>query len=273
MVATPRHHWTLAVDGNGCASDQTTAVKIAEQPKNKWLWTHATLGSEFNVSPYIDEHISELLMIEPTRPRFASYPMGALLILRGVGPQNTSLNDDLISVRLWIAQDRVISLVRKPVGAISEIAEQYELDRGPASPAEFIAELAQRLVENMADIMASIEDDIAKLETDSISGPKQDLQERMASRRMSIIPLRRYLAPQREALTQLLATRLEWLNDDARHRLRDALDITTRYIEDLDEARDQLDVIQASLAVQFAERTNRAMLLLGSSAAECRKPL
>ena len=262
MGAMSSGNWSLAISGTGSVVEPSTKKLLAMASGDCWIWQHATLGYDPGSNGAIESDIADLLMIDQTRPRFASYPNGALLILRGVGHQEASLDEELVSVRLWIEPDRVVSFVRRPVVAILEIVAQYDQNSGPASPADFVAELAQRLVENMADTMAIIEDDIAALEVDSASGPINDLQERMAARRMSIIPLRRYLAPQRDALIQLLATRQEWLNEDSRHRLRDVLDITTRYIEDLDEARDQLEVIQASLAAKFAERTNRAMLLL-----------
>ena len=267
MGASPTEHWSLAINGEGLATDQASNTQTTQIPNESWNWIHATLEQDFASIGDVEDHISELMVTDQTRPRFASYPRGALLILRGVGHRDALSKDDLVSVRLWIEPERVISFVQKPVGAISEIAAQYELNRGPASPAEFIAELAQRLVENMADVMAGIEADITELETESVSSPASDVHERIAKTRLSIIPVRRYLAPQREALSQMLATRLEWLNEESRHRLRDALDVTIRYIEDLDEARDQLEVIQTTLAMQIAGRTNRAMLVLAVVAA------
>lgn len=262
MNAAQPENWSFVISETGAIIDLSPEEHPRSTPTKPWTWRHATLGHDPGAHEALDSGIADLLMIDQTRPRFASYPNGSLLILRGVGHLSSSLDEELVSVRLWIEPDRVISFVRRPVAAIAEIFAQYDLNTGPASPAEFVAELAQRLVENMTDIMATIEDDIAALEVESSLGATKELQERMANRRMSIIPLRRYLAPQRDALIQLLATRVDWLNEDTRHRLRNALDITTRYIEDLDEARDQLEVIQTSLAVQFAERTNKALLLL-----------
>lgn len=85
--------------------------------------------------------------------------------------------------------------------------------------------------------------------------------------RRTAISLRRYLSPQREALSRLLTERLPWLDEGARIELREVSDRLTRYVEDLDEARDRTAVTQEELANRLAEQMNSKMYLLSIIAA------
>jgi zinc transporter len=79
--------------------------------------------------------------------------------------------------------------------------------------------------------------------------------------------LRRYLAPQREAMARLYNERVPWLNDMDRMRLREVADSTTRYIEDLDASRERAIVIQEELMSRISEQMDKRMYVLSMVAA------
>jgi zinc transporter len=56
--------------------------------------------------------------------------------------------------------------------------------------------------------------------------------------------LRRYLAPQREAITRLQAEQQDWLDDIHRAHLHEVADRVIRYVEDLDLVRERSSVLQ-----------------------------
>jgi zinc transporter len=85
--------------------------------------------------------------------------------------------------------------------------------------------------------------------------------------RRQIVALRRYLAPQRDALARLITERSPLINDLVQMQLRELTDRMTRYIEDLDEARDRASVTHEELLNRLAELTNRRMYLLTMIAA------
>lgn len=80
--------------------------------------------------------------------------------------------------------------------------------------------------------------------------------------RQSSIILRRYLAPQRDAMSRLQAERLDWLSDLDRTMLREIADRTTRYVEDLEAARERAAAVQEEFNYQISERMNRTMYAL-----------
>jgi zinc transporter len=85
--------------------------------------------------------------------------------------------------------------------------------------------------------------------------------------RRQAISLRRYLSPQREALSRLLTEKITWVDDADRLRLRETCDQLVRYLEDLDEARDRAAVTQEELVNRLSEQMNNKMYLLSIVAA------
>ena len=95
-----------------------------------------------------------------------------------------------------------------------------------------------------------------------VSGETRALRAALADLRREAIALRRYLAPQREVMNRLSANRNPWLGDAERLRLREEADRVTRYVEDLDAARERAGVTQEELANRLSEQMNNRMYVL-----------
>src|SRR4029077_18341663 len=80
--------------------------------------------------------------------------------------------------------------------------------------------------------------------------------------RRRAIALRRFLAPQREALGKLAAIGLPWLSPAHRARIGEVADRMTRTVEELDAARDRAAVTQEELGSRVAEATNKRLYVL-----------
>ena len=97
---------------------------------------------------------------------------------------------------------------------------------------------------------------------------KSDVQRTSLSEiRKSAIGLRRFMIPQRDALTTLEIEDLDWLSDRDRSRIREATDRITRLGEELDAIRDRAQVINDQIMGRRAETMNRQMLILSVVAA------
>ena len=60
---------------------------------------------------------------------------------------------------------------------------------------------------------------------------------------------------------------LEWLSDKAKLHLRELLERTARFVEDLDSARDRAAITQEELNNRLSEQMNKAMYTLSIVAA------
>ena len=72
--------------------------------------------------------------------------------------------------------------------------------------------------------------------------------------RRSAIVLRRYMVPQREALSTFEIEDLGWLSDRDRLRLREATDRITRVGEELDAISDRAQIVHEQIMDHRAER-------------------
>jgi zinc transporter len=110
-------------------------------------------------------------------------------------------------------------------------------------------------VDQLGDAISGCEDEI-------LVQTKGDLRGRLADHRRRAIALRRFLAPQREAMTKLAAIELPWFTQSHRDRVSEAANQMARTVEELDAARDRAAVTQEELASRLTEMTNRRLYVL-----------
>jgi zinc transporter len=211
--------------------------------------------------------VAEALCAEETRPRCAVIGDGLVLILRGVNLNPGADPEDMVSLRLWTDGRRLVSVQWRKVMAIEDVRRKLAENRGPKSPSDLVVEIADRLVERMGPTLADIDEQIDHLEEAIVAGVVGDLRGELASLRQKAIVLRRYIAPQRDALARLQAEPAAGLSDISRLHLREISDAVTRYVEDLDAARERAAVVQDQIANRIAEEMNRRMYLLSVVAA------
>ena len=137
---------------------------------------------------------------------------------------------------------RVVALRHRRLSSVQEVVDQLASGNGPASVAELLNEILSRMLEKIGSVVNDIEDAADELEELVLTAESRELRSRLSGLRRQSISLRRFIAPQRETIARLYAERVTWLDDDARAHLRDSADRITRYIEDLDTARDRAAV-------------------------------
>lgn len=215
----------------------------------------------------LDELVSSALISDDPRPRSAVMKNGLLVALRGVNSNPGADPEDMVSIRLWVSGSRIISSRRRRLISVESLRAAIEQGTGPATTGDFLVELSSRLVERMADVVDSIENKADLLEEQVLTVQSYQLRPIISELRREAISLRRYIAPQREAVTRLYNERVPWLSDMDRMRLREVADSTMRYIEDLDSARERAIVIQEELMSRISERMDKRMYVLSIVAA------
>jgi zinc transporter len=190
-----------------------------------------------------------------------------LLALRGVNLNPGSDAEDMVSIRVWLDRDRIISTRKRKLLSASDIARSLEAGKGPCTAGEFIVDLADQLTSRVEGIIGGIEDRVDQMEEDVVAGGSQALRSELSDTRREAIMLRRYLAPQREAIVKLSSEKFTWLDEDDRARLREVADKLIRYIEDLDSVRDRASVTQEELVGKLSEQLNTRMYVLSIVAA------
>jgi zinc transporter len=238
------------------------------------IWAHLQRGSASAERWLAREHgvppmVREALTAEETRPRCVPLEGGLLLILRGVNLNPEADPEDMVSIRIWTDGKRVLSVWLRRLLAVGDVDALLAEGRGPKTVGELLTLLSERLADRMEPVIAEIDDRIDALEDEVIERHDPALRERLATVRRQAIVLRRYFAPQREALLRLATDTdlASWLQPRQRHQLREVADRITRYVEDLDAGRERASVVHDQLANHLSDELNRGMYVLSVIAA------
>ena len=242
------------------------------KPKQGILWIHLNyVNSDVRDWLYEKSNLAEVICAalteEDSRPRCTPFEEGLLLSLRGVNMNPGADPEDMVGIRIWFDNARIISTRNRRLLSVTDLQALLEQGHGPKSKGDFLVQIAGRLMERMRHVIDELEDNVAGLEDQVLTAESTRLRSELADLRRQAISLRRYLGPQREALSRLLTERIAWLDERGRIGLREDYDKLARYIEDLDEARDRAAVTQEELVNRLSEQLNNKMYILSVVAA------
>jgi zinc transporter len=192
---------------------------------------------------------------------------GVMLFLRGVNLNPGADPGDMVSIRLWIEEKRIISVRLRRLLSIDDLRSSLDQGHGPTDAGEFVVALSDRLASRMAGVISDIDDEVDRLQDQVLEAESRQLRSALNDLRRVIIALRRYLAPQRDALSRMTNLKVPWIDERDLLHLREEADRVTRYVEDLDAARERAAVTQEELSNRLSEQLNSRMYVLSVVAA------
>lgn len=209
----------------------------------------------------LDDITAEALLAMETRPRVSVGREGLLIYLRGVNMNPGAAPEDMIAIRLLVQRDRIISTQKRGLVSVRDLLQALAKGEGEISVGGIVSALVERLTWYVDEVVARIEADMDQLEHSADIAPQKLATMISAVRRRNIV-LRRYLAPQRDAITRLLSDQLEVFSDANRLVIREASDSLQRLLEDLDMFRDHATLAHEELASRIADQLSRRMYVL-----------
>ncbi len=255
------------LDGHGGGEElDDTGVRNAPGADGV-LWIHLAFGEGATADwlrqeSGLDQQVVDGLLAVGTRPHVAAFGNGVLVFLRGVNLNPGADPEDMVSIRVWIEAKRIISVRCQSVTAISDLRGAIAASKGPRTSGEFLVQLADKLTHRVGPVIDGIEDGVDDLEEQILSCSSPEQRNRLGELRRQAIALRRYLSPQREALSRLSHDAATLLSESERLELRDVGNGVQRYVEALDSARERAAVIHEEVGHALAEQTNRIVYLL-----------
>lgn len=234
------------------------------EPPSTPTWRHLELTdlsgaqglfADVNKDPAV---IAPLLAPE-TRPRLVPGANGVGLILRGINVNPGADPEDMVSVRIWAGPRQVITVTRRPVIAIAELAAVFQ-DASHQRPvaAEILVRVVERLSERIRQAVETLNERLDGLEEALLgASAPSSMHEDIKDIRRQAIWLRRFCEPQADALRDLAAAPPPWLGRAQSVRLRECADAHRRIVEHLGAIREHAIVIQDhldSLAEQDSKR-------------------
>ena len=216
----------------------------------------------FEADAYLDKIAERTLLAEDSRPRTILRDEDVLINLRGVNLNPGSEPEDMIAIRFFIQPTRIVSVEKRPLKATKDMAKRLDTQPAPLTPGGFISSFAQAMIDRMAPTITELNDQVDDLEQKIEVGDTEAARPIVSELRREAIMLRRFLAPQRDALNSLSQQKLPWISNDDQLRLRDAGDQATRVTEELDAVRERCAIVKDQLTELRAEQMNNNMMIL-----------
>lgn len=215
----------------------------------------------------LSDIIADALLDSDSRPRMLQTKDGLLLILRGVNLNPDSAIEDMVSVRVWVERDRVISTARRQLHSIRELSAAHKAGEGPRTPGEFLTQLVERLGDFITEAIDRIEGFLDSAEESVRDYAIVGRNSPFSITRRQTARIRRYLAPQREALDRLSRVTDSVIDASEKAEFHEQANRLTLILEDLDLARERAMVAQEELVSIVAHEQNARMFVLSIVAA------
>lgn len=259
-----------------CAYDITaegTALPLTEDriagpiPDGAWRWvnllrTEPEAGGIL-ASLGLPEPAIETLLVEETRPRTWNQAGRTLMVLRGVNLNLDVGVHPLIALRLCISERMVITCRKFRFRALEDLVHRCQADAAPPSPAAFVVDLIEGLSSRFAARIAELDDRLEAI--GALEGEEQE--DGLAALRRELLPLGRFMTPQREALTRLVHLSQAWATPEDLADIEDAENEFVRVIEHLREVEGEATLLREEIATDAAATQARNTYLISILAA------
>ncbi len=243
--------------------------KTAEELKNDGLaWVHLDANSkstkhwlEKEVS-YLDHLIIDALLAEETRPRIVEFDGGLLIILRAVNLNQNAEPEDMVSIRMWIDDCRIITIQLRDMKAVFNLAEQVESGKCIKSSGEFLYNLIYEIFSSTSTFLYGLTEIIDDLEEKVTTTHDMKFREQIIQIRSKSAVFKRHLMPQKDVIKKLMISDRAWINDWSKRHFQENHDSITRLIEEADEARDRSQILHDELSNALSEKLDKSMYKL-----------
>jgi magnesium transporter len=265
LATAAPHNVFRRADGTTARDLPLEELRVAfEQPAGGTLWVDLDVSD-----PAQAALLTELFRFHPlaaedarnpsSRVKAEEYPEFLLVIARVVSFCETTPDPydlETANLTLFLTENAVVTAHLETLPAVQTLVDRIEsnpdlLERGPARVAHHVLDLAVDAYFPVLDQLDEFVDDMEQ----RVFGQFDDrlLHEIFQVKRL-VISLRRYLAPQREVLSQLTNRPSRFLPPEAQLYFRDVYDHMLRITDALDSYRDLLSSTLDSYLSQVSNR-------------------
>lgn len=268
-AAAPVLHALLAENG---AVTAIAPHDVAAYGGAGFVWLHvegAVVATREDLPGYVPAMAAGALLAHETRPRCDEVDQAALINLRGTaadsGASQAANSDGLVSIRVWVEGGRVTSVSRYPLAARAKVEAAMKAGR-ITDGGDFVAALAQAISTELDPAVADLGDRLDDCEGMLDGGDIYVLRRQIAAIRSQAIRLRRFVAPDRDALAEMAQLEFDWISKDDRMHLREAADRFARMAEELEAVRERAALLHEQLTDLRAEKIDQRSLAIAVTA-------
>ena len=240
-----------------------TSIK-SDELNQAWVhidYSHPS-AARFLDSLDIQEIVVQSLTQPDTRPRTVKFKEGVLVFIRGINLNPGADPEDMVSLRMWIEDNRLITVRQRKLLSIQDINADLLVGKGPENIPDLVIAIIAKVTDRISDYVEGIEDQLVQLEVAVQSVNMSCSRSQISMLRSEIASVRRYLGPQRDALDTLYTCAITSMPEKCAYQLREQMDRMTRYLEDLDLVRERTSVLQEEVMnISMAQQNTRMYAL------------
>ncbi len=266
-MAKPQNHILFSYSFNEKSeASKLDNSKVANELKNPCLtWVHLDginkstkkwLQKEVD---YLDSLIIDALIAEETRPRLVRFEHGMLLILRGINEVKNSKTSEMVSVRMWIDNERVITIQKRPMKSIFEIEQKINEGLKINNSGEFLYNLINLTLQNISEYIYATGEAIDEIEQEVLTTRNMKYRDIISHTRSQLTVARRYLSPQKDVILTLRNCQYSWIDEYAIRHFQEDSDKIIHTIEEIDEVLMRSKILHDELAHALNEKINNNM--------------
>lgn len=237
---------------------------VATYAGQGFVWLHVEEAGQANrddLPGYVPPMAANALLASETRPRCDELDGAALINLRGPARDPMDDSDGLVSIRLWVESRRVTSVSRRRLSGLAKVEGLMRAGK-LADGGDFVAALAQAISTELDPQVADLGDELDDCEGMLDGGDIYLLRRRIAKLRSQAIVLRRFVAPDRDALAEMAQLEFDWIAKEDRMHLREAADRFARMAEELEAVRERAALLHEQLTDLRAEMIDHRSLAI-----------
>ncbi len=237
---------------------------VADYAGPGFVWLHVEEAGQArreDLPGYVPMMAANALLASETRPRCDEVDDAALINLRGPARDPMDDSDGLVSIRVWVEARRVTSVSRRRLAALTRVDGLMRAGK-LADGGDFVAALAQAISTELDPQVANLGDELDDCEGMLDGGDIYALRRRIAALRSQAIVLRRFVAPDRDALAEMSQLEFDWIAKEDRMHLREAGDRFARMAEELEAVRERAALLHEQLTDLRAEKIDQRSLAI-----------
>jgi magnesium transporter len=254
------------------------AIRAAfEHPEGATLWVDLDASDPAQAALLTDDFHFHPLAVEDarnpkSRVKAEEYPDFLVVVARVVSFCETTPDPydlETANLTLFITEHAVVTTHLETLPSIQALVERLRdnpdlLERGPARIAHQVLDTA---VDAYFPVLDQLDEFVDDMEQRVFGHFDETLLQEIFKVKRLVISLRRYLAPQREVLSQITMRPSRFLPPDAQLYFRDVYDHMLRITDALDSYRDLLSSTLDSYLTQVSNRlgaVSKALAVVGA---------
>lgn len=226
----------------------------------QWVHIYCHEEADGDVFEHLDDEMAAEAITElETAPSVLKTDFGVVYYLRGVNLNKGDREHDMVSLRIYITKDRIVTAEKRKIMAVRDFhnhASQGTLS--PETPVEAAGQIASLLLDRAEPVLYSLFMRISQLEEElADEDPDHEFREHVTEVRKISAVYSRYLLPQKNALAVMAADPMA--KDPV---FGENLNRQTRIMDELTAAKERCRIIQDELNNHMAERFNKNLYKL-----------